>query len=159
MIRSLSQVKGQRSLAFSAIPLRQLSASAVSRASHHDHHEQHHGHGQEESSDVYTTESFLSPAWRNTFILIAASLVIYPYLPSPAKTPASPSTSPEAFSRTAQDSNAPLVTRLMARITPEAEVWTKRNDKHLELTKEMAEQRLLFQEAERPKIWRMRYPR
>lgn len=104
--------------------------------------------------------AFLSPPWRNTLILITASVLIYPYLPSPQKYSASPSVSPEKFaSSLSPDSDAPLVTRLLAKYTPESKVWTERNDKHLELSAEKAEERLLFQEAERPKVHRMRYPR
>lgn len=51
------------------------------------------------------------------------------------------------------------MTRWLAKITPDSQLWTERNDKHLELTKEAAEERLLFQEAERPRMWRMKYPR
>jgi hypothetical protein len=97
----------------------------------------------------------MSPPWRNTLILVTASVLIYPYLPSPQKYSASPSLSPEAH----QNSDGPLVTRLLAKYTPESKVWSERNDKHLELSAEKAEERLLFQEAERPKVHRMRYPR
>lgn len=51
------------------------------------------------------------------------------------------------------------MTRWLAKQTEKAEVWAQRNEKHLELTKEAAETKLLFQEGERPKVLRMRYPR
>lgn len=93
---------------------------------------------------------------RNSLIVIAAAVLAWPYLPSPSAGSASPSASPEAFSKAAATADAPFVTRWLAKNTPEAEVWTKRNDKHLELTKEAAEERLLFQEAEPRKVWRYR---
>jgi hypothetical protein len=102
--------------------------------------------------------AFLSPPWRNTLILITASILIYPYLPSPQKQSASPSLSPEGFSKSTTEST-PLVTRLLAQNTTEAKIWSERNDRHLELSTEKAQERLLFQEAERPRVHRMRYPR
>lgn len=94
---------------------------------------------------------------RNSLILTALLVVAYPYLPSPAKGSASPSLSPDAHSSALNDT--PYITRLLAKYTPSAQLWTERNDKHLELTKQAAEDRLLVQEAERPKVWRMRYAR
>jgi hypothetical protein len=40
---------------------------------------------------------------------------------------------------------------------PESGLWKGRNKKHLELAKAAADDKLLFQEAERPRIRRMRY--
>lgn len=94
---------------------------------------------------------------RATLLLTALFTISYPYLPSPSRGSASPSASPTSFSTVADKADTPLITRLLAKYTPEAKTWTERNDKHLELTKDRAEERLLFQEAERPKVWRMRY--
>ena len=105
-----------------------------------------------------TPTAFLSPPWRNTLILVTASILIYPYLPSPSKISQSPSLSPEAFAQT-QSNDVPMVTRLLAKFTPESKIWSERNDRHLELSTEKAGERLLFQEAERPRVHRMRYPR
>jgi hypothetical protein len=106
----------------------------------------------------FTKTAFLSPPWRNTLILITASILIYPYLPSPSKQSLSPSLSPEAHASTS-NSETPLVTRLLAKYTPDAKTTYERNDKHLELSAEKAGERLLFQEAERPRVHRMRFPR
>lgn len=100
--------------------------------------------------------AFFSPAMRNSIILIAASVLIYPYLPSTTKGSSSPSVSPEAFNKTGTDASSPAITRWLAKVTPDSKVWTDRNDKHLELTKEAAEERLLFQEAERTRVFRLR---
>lgn len=52
----------------------------------------------------------------------------------------------------------PYVTRyIQHNLTPEADLWKKRNDKHLELAVDKANDMLLFQEAERPKVRRLRY--
>ncbi|WVR08806.1 hypothetical protein IAU60_005864 [Kwoniella sp. DSM 27419] len=128
------------------------SAPRKAGAGHEDH-----GHGAEDS-DAYTTESFFTPGWRNTLILVTASILIYPYLPSPSSSTVSPSLDPATFSQSAKDKDLPWITRWLANNTPEAKVWQERSDKHLELTKEAAETKLLFQEAERPKVLRMRYP-
>lgn len=148
---------------------RGIATSAPRRAAHSDHH------SAEDQSDTYTNEcmstlslrcvvanhpvAFFSPSWRNAFIILTASILIYPYLPSPSHKPVSPSLDPEAFAAARKDETLPALTRWFAKQTENAEVWTKRNDKHLELTKEAAETKLLFQEGERPKVMRMRYPR
>ncbi|KAL7420946.1 hypothetical protein Q5752_004900 [Cryptotrichosporon argae] len=124
------------------------------RLAGHDEHA--HGHDHADSS-ANTTETFLNPTWRNTLLLTFAAVLIYPYLPSPKAASASPSLSPAGLAD-ARKKDAPYLTRLLARLTPDAALWTERNDRHLELTKEAAGTRLLFQEAERPKVWRMRYP-
>jgi len=52
----------------------------------------------------------------------------------------------------------PYVTRFIEKnLTPAEDLWKKRNEKHLALAKEAAEDKLLFQEAERPKVRRLRY--
>jgi len=48
---------------------------------------------------------------------------------------------------------------MLARAIPDAKHWTERLDRHLELTKEAAEDKLLVQDAERPKIRRLGIPR
>ncbi|WRT70935.1 uncharacterized protein IL334_007934 [Kwoniella shivajii] len=137
-----------------SVAIRAISTSSPAKASHDD---SHHGHA-EGPDDAYTTESFFTPFWRNTLILTTLTVLIYPYLPSPSSSTTSPSLDPETFSQSTKDKSLPYITRLLTQITPEAKVWTERNDKHLELTKEAAETKLLFQEAERPRVWRMRYP-
>jgi hypothetical protein len=91
---------------------------------------------------------------RNSLVVTALFIFAYPYLPSPSKSSASPSLNPEGVTSA---SDAPYITRLLAKYTPSAQTWTDRNNKHLELTKQAAEERLLVQEAERPRVWRMRY--
>ncbi|WVF67806.1 hypothetical protein IAT40_002567 [Kwoniella sp. CBS 6097] len=160
LIKPTSSLRASAQLQLKFNAARSISTSPRrSAAQGHDDHS--HGHGQEAGdSDAYTNESFFTPVWRNTFILVTASILIYPYLPSPSSSTTSPSLDPETFSQIAKskDSSIPWLTKKLADITPKAKVWTERNDKHLELTKEAAETKLLFQEAERPKVLRMRYP-
>ncbi|WWC72797.1 uncharacterized protein I206_106761 [Kwoniella pini CBS 10737] len=150
----LNMLRPTTSIIRNSLAVRGISTSTPKRASHDD---SHHGHG-EGAEDAYTTESFFTPFWRNTLILTTISILAYPYLPSTSTNTTSPSLDPETWSKSTKDNSLPVVTRLLAQITPKAEVWTQRNDKHLELSKEAAETKLLFQEAERPKVLRMRYP-
>ena len=96
---------------------------------------------------------------RNALLLTGLFALAYPYLPSPSAGSASPSVSPGGHDSAATSADAPLVTRLIARYTPSAKVWTERNDRHLELVRDAAEEKLLFQEAERPRVWRWRNAR
>lgn len=58
----------------------------------------------------------------------------------------------------ATEGEKPVVTRFIEdKIMPAQDLWRSRNEKHLELAKEAAETKLLFQEAERPKVRRLRY--
>ncbi len=100
--------------------------------------------------------AFFTPMWRNTLILTAVAVIAYPFLPSPPSKAMSPTTS-DSYS-TSESKDLPLVSRILAQITPAASTWTERNDKHLELSIKAAEDKLLFQEAERPKVYRMRFP-
>lgn len=95
---------------------------------------------------------------RTTLVLTALFALSYPYLPSPSTGSASPSLSPDAQAQlqTAPSKDVPFITRLIAQYTPSAKTWSERNDKHLELVKDAAEERLLFQEAERTRVWRWR---
>lgn len=55
-------------------------------------------------------------------------------------------------------SEVPYLTRYIKHnLTPQADLWKERNEKHLELAVEAADAKLLFQEAERPSVRRLRY--
>lgn len=103
--------------------------------------------------------AFLNPTWRNTIIAFAAGYLIYSFAPSPVKGSASPSVSNDNVVAESKDQSVPFITRWLAgQMAGDGELWKKRSDKHLELASEVADTRLLFQEAERPKILRMKYP-
>ncbi len=53
--------------------------------------------------------------------------------------------------------NRPFLTRYMAYYTTPTEEYKRRNLKHLALARDAAEDKLFFQEAERPPIQRFRY--
>lgn len=92
----------------------------------------------------FSQTGFSSPVWRNGILLTLAVVLYYRIAPS---TPLSASTETEE----------PFLTRYIAHHLPAAGLWKARNEKHLELAKAAAEDKLLFQEAERPKVKRMRY--
>ncbi|ORY26787.1 hypothetical protein BCR39DRAFT_540216 [Naematelia encephala] len=133
---------------------RAISTSSARRAAHHDHHDDHHhSHPHEDvDPDVYTHPSFLTPAWRNTALFFAILVVAWPYIPSPPEGHCSPNYTPEKFKSWRTDPNIPFLTRLIARWTEDAEVVKARNDKHLELEYKASQRRLLFSDAQRPKV-------
>lgn len=103
--------------------------------------------------------AFLNTTWINTFVLVGLAFAGYKLLPAPSAGPASPTTNNEALTAQKDDGKVPLVTRYLAsRLEGTAGVNDERSDKHLELSVEAADTRLLFQEAEQPKVWRMTYP-
>jgi len=90
---------------------------------------------------------------------MAAGALLYEYLPSPKEGSASPSVSNDALAADAKDDKVPWLTRVIAsEMAGKADTWAERNSKHLELAAEVADTKLIFQEAERPKVWRMRNP-
>lgn len=63
-----------------------------------------------------------------------------------------------APSSTEQEGEEPWLTRYIAyNLAPSAEKFKERNEKHLEAAKQYADDKLLFQEAEKPRVKRMRY--
>lgn len=100
--------------------------------------------------------AFPSPFYRNSLLLLTLLTLSSPYWPSTPKTPTSPTLTPDAFNSLRSDPSAPWLTRVIARFTTDGSVWNDRNDRHLALVMDAAEQRLLFQEAEKPKVWRIR---
>lgn len=99
---------------------------------------------------------FLNSTWRNTLLIGTLTYLAYTFLPSPPSSPTSPSSNP-GYNDPSSDS-MPLLSRVMARGTTPAEEWKRRNARHLEQTVRSAEDRLLFQEAERPRVYRLKNP-
>ena len=89
---------------------------------------------------------FNSPIWRNAVLGSLALVLYYRLSPTPQATPDSPE-APVSF-----------MTNYLAYHRPEEGLYKSRNAKHLGLAKEAADDKLLFQDAERPKVRRMRYP-
>lgn len=57
------------------------------------------------------------------------------------------------------EDNRPFLTKYMDYYSTPSSVWKERNERHLDIVREKAEEKLLFQDAERPPIHRLRYAR
>ncbi len=91
---------------------------------------------------------------RNGLIVIAAAVLAWPYLRLRRRARLLLRRLPMLLQDGPAGDGSALCHAVARKNTPEADLWTKRNDKHLELTKEAAEERLLFQEAEPRRVWR-----
>ncbi|KAL1409094.1 hypothetical protein Q8F55_005918 [Vanrija albida] len=110
------------------------------------------------STHANTEETFFDAKWATRALLVSAAVLLWPYLPARPTAAASPSLAPDAAEKEAADAPS-FITRAIASGTKEdAANWAKRNDKHLELARAQADDKILVQEAERPKVWRLRYP-
>lgn len=138
-----------------ARPVPVAARATLARASSHDHHpasasdEVYPEEGAPlywylcpPSADVSRCAGFNSPIWRN--LTLGALAVALAYRLAPASAPVT------------EENPSPITTYLAAQM-PEAGLWKARAAKHLELAKEAADDKLLFQEAERPKVRRLRY--
>ena len=106
-----------------------------------------------------TNAAFFGPAWRYTYIILGLGLLSYPYLPDRSTASMSPTLHPERLTAARSDPSLPLLTRLIARVIPDADHWTERIDRHLALSKQAAEDKLLIQDAQQPKVRRLGIPR
>jgi hypothetical protein len=107
---------------------------------------------------------FSAPIWRNTLLFVVAFTGIYRFSTvhgeaSPARSSSSGHSAPgnESEDGTNTDDNRPFLTRYMDYYSTPASVWKERNERHLDLVREKAEEKLLFQDAERPPVHRFRY--
>ncbi|GAA5929102.1 uncharacterized protein JCM15063_004051 [Sporobolomyces koalae] len=97
-------------------------------------------HAHAESTEHFPQEGFNAPFWRK-LSLAAIGLALYLRV--------GPSTS---------DDSEPWLTRYIAHnLAPSADKFKERNEKHLEAAKLAADDKLLFQEAEKPRVKRLRY--
>lgn len=96
---------------------------------------------------------FNAPFWR-TLSLAAIGAFLYSRLAD--RSDSVPSASDLAHR--VEDQVPPYLTRYISHnLAPGADKYKERNEKHLELAKQAADDKLLFQEAERPRIRRLRY--
>ncbi|BGP40780.1 hypothetical protein JCM10449v2_004745 [Rhodotorula kratochvilovae] len=105
-------------------------------------------HDPHAAAEHYPQEGFNAPFWRH---LALGGLAVFIYL---RVAPDDLAAKVEA----AAEQQAPWLTRyIQHNLAPDADKFKARNDRHLELAKEAADSKLLFQEAERPRVRRMRY--
>ncbi|KAK4051367.1 hypothetical protein OIV83_002851 [Microbotryomycetes sp. JL201] len=102
-----------------------------------------------DAGEVYPEEGFNAPFWSKLAVAGLAVALVLRLAPAP----------PEATGEDSQaGTGAPWITRYITHnLTPATDLWKKRNERHLELAIEAANDKLLIQEAEQPKIRRLRY--
>lgn len=102
-----------------------------------------------------TTLGFNAPFWR-TLSLAAVGVFLYVRLADSSDKVPTPS---ELVDKVEEKvSVPPYLTRYISHnLAPDGDKYKERNEKHLELAKQAADDKLLFQEAERPRMRRLRY--
>ncbi|CDS01624.1 hypothetical protein [Sporisorium scitamineum] len=116
------------------------------------------------ADEEYPSENFGAPIWRYTFSGAIAAFGLYRIStlhadPHPSRASSSGRSAPgnESEDNLHLEGEKPWLTRYIEHWTTPSSVWKERNARHLELVKEKAEERLLFQDAERPPVHRLRY--
>ncbi|CCF49653.1 hypothetical protein NDA11_003826 [Ustilago hordei] len=145
-------------VAASSSPIRSLHSTRIVRA------------GTSSSSasaadEEYPSENFGAPIWRYTFLGAIAVFGLYRIStlhadPHPSRASSSGRSAPGNESEDnlhSEGQQKPWLTRYIEHWSTPTSVWKERNARHLELVKEKAEERLLFQDAERPPVHRLRY--
>lgn len=112
--------------------------------------------------------AFATPFFRNSLILLLGGIGLYRYSvlhadPHPSRASSSGHSAPGNESEDdhhdqIQGDNRPFITRYIEHWSTPSDFWKERNLRHLDLVREQAEDKLLFQDAERPPVHRMRYP-
>ncbi|KAI5481165.1 hypothetical protein MNV49_005600 [Pseudohyphozyma bogoriensis] len=116
--------------------LRSASAPSLSRAAHD------HAHADSNAGDVFPEEGFNAPFWRNGVIFALSLALVYRLTPAAS----------------ADSNEESPITKYLAFHMPDKQLWVDRSVKHLEMAKQAADDRLLFQEAESSKVKRIKYP-
>lgn len=103
---------------------------------------------------------FGAPIWRNTILLLVAGFGVYRFsnLHSEPHSSRASSSGRSAPGNESEDSHeAPFITRYLAQFITPPSVYKERNERHLDLVRQAAEDKLFFQDAERPPVHRLRY--
>lgn len=104
---------------------------------------------------MFFSIGWFNSTWRRTLAIVTIGYVGWQFAPSAPQEASSPSTS---STYTQPDESLPLISRLIARNTTPAAEWKRLGDRHLEQTLEKQQTKLLFQEAERSKMYRLKNP-
>ena len=144
---TLMKVRGGSSAELA--PLTDVLYAASCRPSRHCHR-------------LVTLADFSSAFWRNTFLALVLTFGVYKisgqYAPAAQHPAVDEEHDPEDKPIEHADESKPYLTRYLAYHMPRSGIWKERNDKHLELTYQQAEDKGLLQDAQRPKIRRLRNP-
>ncbi|SCV69684.1 BQ2448_1078 [Microbotryum intermedium] len=111
-------------------------------STHHDGHHVDHNAG-----DVFPEEGFNAPFYSKIAFAAVAAFVLLRISPATNSTPSE-----------AQDEKPYMTRYIEHNLTPKVEVFKEYNRRHLEMALGAAQDKLLFQEAERPRVTRMRNP-
>lgn len=106
---------------------------------------------------------FNTPIWRNTILLMIGAVGIYRVSTLHGDIPTiTRSVDPDSHDEEGQEDGEdkrPFLTRYIDYYSTPSTVWKERNERHLDAVREKAEEKLLFQDAERPPVHRFRYAR
>ena len=128
---------------------RSLTSTATNRAG------AGHAASSTDDQDYTTNETFGSPIWRNTILLIVGSFVGYRAWQVTQRH--NSSSSHDSDSEQGAEAKLPWLTRYMAYYTTAPEVWKERSSAHFEAARKLAEDKLFFQETVRPPVQRLKY--
>lgn len=176
---ALSRIALRRSVRSLAAPTQQLVRSfhssrpvrATGSTSHHDDDEHYPSEGEcsllaegvrprEYFTNINSFIGFNTPIWRNTILLMIGAVGVYRVstlhgdIPSTTRS-IDPDSSKEDDGE--GEDNRPFLTRYMDYYSTPSSFWKERNERHLDAVREKAEEKLLFQDAERPPVHRFRY--
>lgn len=108
------------------------------------------------SCSFFPTPGFGAPIWRWTFLGVLAAGGLYRYTSTHTTHAAAPASDDELEGE--PDDDKPFLTRYITYHVTKPSIWKERSDRHLDAVRQRAEDRLLFQDAERPPIHRLRFP-
>jgi len=106
-----------------------------------EHQEHHH----EQPQDQYPPETFGTPFWRNVLIISVVGFAAYRFMPA----------DPFGYG---EDFASSVHRYLRHHLHTPAQIYEERNIKHLELSLNAAKDKIVLEDAERPKIRRLRGP-
>jgi len=106
--------------------------------------------------DPPLTAAWFTPAWRNTFILIALGFAVYPFMPEPNNEPQNPAADPEGWKRYLEDPKTPWITKYMGSFYTDPTEKRELVREHVNMRIKAAEDKLLYQDAEKPQVQRIR---
>ena len=100
-------------------------------------------------SSLYDHAGFSTPFWRNSVLAVIGIIGIAKFAPADFLT---------GKTNADGEHEAPWLTRVLEHHSPSLKEWISINDKHLEKSREIAENTLLMQAAKPPPIVRTRHP-
>ncbi|CAO1617054.1 unnamed protein product [Sympodiomycopsis kandeliae] len=163
---SMAAGSATRPATSSLVQARSFSSSKTSRGAAETSSSGSGSQGAEE--DVYTHESFATPFWRNTALLLLVTIGAYRFSqvhadPHPSRASSSGTSAPgneseDSHHHELQGDNRPFLTRYLENWKNAPSSYSEKAAEYLEWSRRKAEMKMLFQEAERPPVHRLRFP-